>query len=220
MPAAMTYDSLLEDLRAYIERGNPSDTLVYEQLPKLVGLAERDIAQKLKILGFLNIVVSAFVAGVSVYQKPDRWRETADMNIGLANTADPPVYNRRKFIFPRAYAYLRSYWPDSTVRGEPKFYADYDYNHWLVAPTPDYAYPWETAYWQLPPLLDDTNQTNWVTAYAPGALLYGTLVQAMPFLKNDERIGTWDPMYKEQLSGLDGQDLQRILDRTVVRQEV
>lgn len=219
MPAAMTYDSLLEDLRRYIERGNPSDTEVYTQLPKLIGLCERDIAQKLKILGFINVVTDVMVAGVSVYQKPDRWRETASINIGLPDTAVPPVYNTRKFIHARSYDYCRRYWPTSTERDVPEFYADYDYNHWLIVPTPVAAYPWEAVYWHLPPLLDDTNQTNWVTAYAPGALLYGTLVQAMPFLKNDERKDTWDPMYKEQLSGLDGQDLQRIIDRTTTRQE-
>lgn len=220
MPAAMTYDSLLEDLRRYIERGNPSDTEVYAQLPKLIGLAERDIAQKLKILGFINVVTSVMVAGTSTYAKPDRWRETASMNIGLPNADDPLVLNTRKFIYPRAYEYCRRYWPLSTERDVPEFYADYDYNNWLIVPTPVAAYPWEITYWQLPPLLDDTNQTNWTTAYAPGALLYGTLVQAMPFLKNDERKDTWDPMYKEQLQGLDGQDLQRIIDRTATRQEV
>jgi len=220
MPAAMTYDSLLEDVRRYIERGSPSDPEVYAQLPKLVGLAERDIAQRLKILGFINVVTDIMVAGTSVYAKPDRWRETTSVNIGLPDASVIPVYNTRKFLFPRAYEYCRTYWPDSNEQDVPEFYADYDYDHWLIVPTPIDEYPWEVTYWQLPPLLDPTNQNNWVTDYAPAALLYGTLLQCAPFLKNDDRIPTWDKMYTETMAGLDGQDLQRIIDRTVTRQEV
>ena len=43
MPVAMTYTSLLNDIRAYLERGATlaTDPTVYEQLPNLVNLAER-----------------------------------------------------------------------------------------------------------------------------------------------------------------------------------
>ena len=67
----------------------------------------------------------------------------------------------------------------------PEFYADYDYRHWLFAATPDENYPVEIVYYELPPLLDDAQQQNWLTDYAPNALLYGTLLEATPFLKND-----------------------------------
>lgn len=219
MPAAMTYASLLDDLRSYLERGNITDTQVFAQLPKLIGLAERDIATKLKILGFINVVVDTLVAGTSVYAKPDRWRATTSVNIGLPTDADPLVLNKRKFIYPRALEYCRRYWPDSNLRDVPRFYADYDYNHWLIVPTPVLNYPWEIVFYELPALLDDVNQSNWLTDYMPNALLYGTLLQAAPYLKNDERVGTWQQFYNEQLSANSGQDLQRIIDRTVTRQE-
>lgn len=220
MPAAMTYDSLLEDLRRYIERGNPSDTEVYEQLPRLIGLTERDIATKLKILGFVNVVAGLMVAGTSVYLKPDRWRQTTSISIGVTPGATVDDFGTRVQLLPRGLEYARRYWPNPNDRDQPRFYADYDYYHWLVVPTPVASYPWEVIFWELPALLDDTNQTNWLTAYAPNALLYGTLAQAAPFLKNDERLPTWQGFYNDQLQALDGQDLQRILDRTAVRQEV
>lgn len=215
MPASMTYTNLLADLRSYLERGNVSDTEVYAQLPRLVNLAERDIATKLKILGFLVPMTDVMVAGTSVYTKPSRWRETASIRIGVGASLE-----ETKWLFPRSYEYCRMYWPDTTERDEPEFYSDYDYNHWLIVPTPVSAYPLEANCWMLPALLDTSNETNWLTDHAPNALLYGTLLQCEPYLKNDTRIPTWKDFYIDQLSSLDGQDLQRIIDRTTNRREV
>jgi hypothetical protein len=117
------------------------------------------------------------------------------------------------------YEYLRSYWPDASQTDTPLFYSDYDYSHWLFAPTPDAEYPFEILYYELPPLLDESVQTNWITEYAPQLLLYGTLVEATPFLKNDERIPVWQSMYDRAAAMLNGEDLAKILDRSAVRKE-
>jgi hypothetical protein len=208
----MTFTSLQEDVRRYLERGYVDDTTVYEQLPRLINLAERAIATELKFQGFINVVTTTMAAGTSVYQKPDRWRQTVSFNYGTGIDN-----NSRTPIFPRSYEYCRYYWPDSTVRGAPEFYADYDYQHWLFVPTPDAAYPMEIVYYQQPPLLDDTNQTNWLTDYAPNALLYRTLLETVPFLKNDDRIPTWQSMYAQQMQTINTQDLQKIVDRSSTR---
>ena len=60
---------------------------------------------------------------------------------------------------------------------------------------------------------DSTNQTNWFTIYAPQALLYGSLLQAMPFLKNDERIPMWQQQYTAIMNTLKTEDKLRIGDR-------
>lgn len=208
----MTFTSLKEDMRRYLERGAVADTEVYEQLPSLINLAERAIASELKFQGFINVVVTTLTQGTSVYEKPDRWRQTVSMNFGAGLTNDT-----RTPLFTRSYEYLRAYWPDSTVEGQPEFYGDYDYQHWLIAPTPDDDYPIEIVYYQQPPLLDDTNQTNWLTDYAPNALLYRALLEATPFLKNDERIPVWQGMYAQQMQAINTQDLQKIVDRAATR---
>jgi hypothetical protein len=81
------------------------------------------------------------------------------------------------------------------------------------------AYPFEILYYELPPLLDDVTQTNWLTEYAPQLLLYGTLLEATPFLKNDERITTWQNYYDRAAGMLNGEDLAKILDRATMRSE-
>jgi hypothetical protein len=216
MATTMTFTTLQEDVRRYLERGSTyaSDPVVYEQIPRLINLAERRIARELKIQGFINVVTGTLQTGVSVYAKPDRWRDTVSINIGTG-----AQNNTRKMLFTRAYEYLLSYWPDRTATSRPIFYADYDYTHWLYAPTPDADYPFEVLYYELPPLLDDVVQTNWLTEYAPQLLLYGTLLEATPFLKNDERIPVWQSMYDRSAAMLNGEDLAKILDRSSVRKE-
>jgi hypothetical protein len=216
MATAMTFTTLKQDVQRYLERGNTlaSDPIVFEQIPRLINLAERRIARELKVEGFINVVTGTLSAGQSVYPKPDRWRDTVSINIGTGATG-----NNRKLLFSRVYEYLRSYWPNALETDTPLFYSDYDYSHWLLAPTPDVAYPFEILYYELPPLLDESVQTNWITEYAPQLLLYGTLVEATPFLKNDERIPVWQSMYDRAAAMLNGEDLAKILDRSAVRKE-
>jgi hypothetical protein len=205
----MTYESLLEDVRRYLERGftAESDAIVYDQLPRLVTLGERRISRELKITGFIRAVTTPLSPGVAVYLKPDRWRDTVSMTVD----GTP--------IFSRSYEYLRYYWPNEAETGTPEFYADYDYQHWLITPTPATAQTLEILYYEQPRFLGEDFQTNWVTEYAPDALLYATLLEASPFLKNDERIQTWQAMYDRAAQALNGEDLKRILDRTATRSE-
>lgn len=213
MAYTMTYDSLLVDLRRYLERGFTlaDDPYVYEQLPRLINMAERRIARDLKVQGFIVAVTTNFTNGVSTYQKPDRWRDTVSITVKSGNTMYP--------VFTRSYEYCRNYWPDATQTGQPQFYADYDYTHWLIVPTPNATYQAEILYYQLPELLDSTHQTNWLTEYAPNLLLYGALLEATPFLKNDDRIQTWQGFYQAAANALNQEDLKKILDRDAVRTE-
>ena len=209
MSYTLTYTSLLEDARRYLERGftAESDQLVYEQLPRLVSLSERRCARELKVTGFIRAVSTPLSAGVAVYLKPDRWRDTVSMTVD----------NRP--IHARSYEYLRGYWPDEAATAAPEFYADYGYQHWLLAPTPTVGLTLEVLYYEQPQFLDEANQTNWLTEYAPDLLLYGTLLEAAPFLKNDTRLATWQAMFDRAAQALSNEDLKRIVDRTAVRNE-
>jgi hypothetical protein len=209
MSYSMTYDSLLTDVRRYLERGFTleSDQIVYEQLPRLVTLAERRIARELKIQGFIRAVTTPLSVGVAVYLKPDRWRDTVSMTVNGS-----PIY-------ARSYEYCRNYWPNEAQTGAPQFYADYDYQHWLITPPPATSQTLEILYYEQPRFLDDEFQTNWLTEYAPDLLLYATLLEASPFLKNDERIGVWQQMYDRAAQALSGEDLKRIMDRSSNRSE-
>ena len=200
--SVMTYDSLVENIQSYLER---SDTATLDKIPLFIMLAEQVIASQIKFLGNLTVNTSAMVASQATVDKPARWHKTVSMNITVAGERTP--------VLLRKYEYLREYWPEPATTGVPKFYADYDYTHWLVAPTPAAAYDFEVLYYERVQPLDSSNQTNWFTIYAPQALLYGSLLQAMPFLKNDERMAMWQQQFDLIINTLKAEDVARIADR-------
>jgi hypothetical protein len=205
MAAVMTYNSLAADIESYLER---SDAATINKIPTFIMLAEQIIASQIKFLGTLTVDTATMVQGDPVIAKPARWRKTVSMSVTVNGEKQP--------VLLRKYEYLRNYWPDATQQDQPLYYADYDYTHWLVAPTPNAAYAFEVVYYERPQPLDVSNQTNWFTEYAPQALLYGSLLQAMPFLKNDSRIGTWKTLYDEIMATLKAEDIQRTGDRQTV----
>ena len=156
--AVMTYDSLVADISSYLER---TDTATLEKIPTFIMLAEQVIASQIKFLGNLTVSESNMTSNQPIIDKPARWHKTVSMNITVNGSKSP--------VFLRKYEYLREYWPDATDTGVPKFYADYDYTHWLVAPTPSDSFTFEVLYYERIQPLDSSNQTNWFTIYAPQA---------------------------------------------------
>jgi hypothetical protein len=205
MSYVMTYNNLVADIESYLER---TDQATLSKIPTFIGLAEQVIASEIKFLGNLVVVSSNMVTNDPVIQKPARWRKTVSMNVTVAGERHP--------ILLRKYEYLREFWPDPTQTDVREYYCDYNYDHWLVAPTPADDYAYEVLYYERIQPLDESNQTNWFTQYAPQALLYGSLLQAMPFLKNDERIPMWQQQYQAIMEVLKTEDVARIGDRQAV----
>jgi hypothetical protein len=201
----MTYDSLTSTVLQYLER---SDQAVVEAIPTFITLCEFEIAQNIKTLGQMEVVDSVMQIGNPVIPKPARWRKTTSMTLTNSGVKQP--------IFVRKLEYLNNYAQNVTTPGTPLYYADYDFDHWFVAPTPDQAYPFEAlCYTRLQPL-SSGNQTNWLTQNAPNAMLFGTLKQTAPFLKNDARLALWKSMFDEALAALKTEDTLRIADRSAV----
>ena len=205
-PESMTYDSLVTDIQAYAER--TVDSVFVAQISRFIMMAENRIASEDKPLGFKRVVNGTFNGNTLV--KPARWRLTG--SISYINSA-----NKRVYLKNREYEYLRSYSPVSSVTDAPLFYADYDYETYLFAPTPDVAYPFEIVYYERPDPLSSTNQTSWTTRYAPQLLLYASLLEAMPFLKNSERIPEFQGLYAAALAAIAKEDAARLIDAGVAR---
>jgi hypothetical protein len=216
MAVVMTFGSLKTEIAAFVEQSTDAANapLFVAHLPGFINAGEQRIARELKVQGFLEPVTTTLAVGQSVYDKPDRWKDTVSFNIGTGagNTNRTP-------LFTRGYEYVRAYWPNEAATGTPEFYCDYDDSHWLIAPTPDAAYPLEIMFYASPPLLDDVTQTNWLTEKAPRLLRYAALIEAETFLKSDERVATWQALYDREAGMLSGEDLAKILDRNSDRKE-
>lgn len=200
--SAMTYNSLILDVQQYLER---QDSAVTNQIPEFIMLAEFEIAQQIKTLGQIQVVESVMTATNPVIPKPARWRKTVSMNLTTSAGQIQP-------IFLRKYEYLRTYSPSSTTTGTPLYYADYNYDNWIVAPTPDSNYTFEALYYERIAPLSNDNQTNWLTQNAPNAMLFGTLLQAILFVKNDQR-QIFQQKYSEAMQILKQEDQLRLADR-------
>lgn len=200
----MTYDSLTSTVLQYLER---RDAAVVNFLPTAITLAEFEIAQEIKTLGQLQVVEASMLTGNPVIQKPARWRKTVSMNVTVAGKKQP--------VYLRKYEYLKNYWPDTNQTDVPLYYADTDWDHWYVAPTPDDDYSFEVLYYERIAPLSSENQTNWLTQNAPNAMLFGTLLQCMQFLKNDQRT-IFQQKYTESLQSLKTEDVARVGDRQAV----
>jgi hypothetical protein len=201
----MTYDSLTSTVLQYLER---RDAAVVEAIPTFITLCEFEIAQYIKTLGQMEVVDANMNIGNPVIAKPARWRKTVSMTLSNAGSKQP--------ILLRKLEYLNAYAQDVTATGTPLYYADYDFEHWIVAPTPDQAYAFEAlCYTRLQPL-SSAYQTNWLTQNAPNAMLFGTLKQTAPFLKNDARLALWKQMFDEALAALKTEDTLRVADRSAI----
>lgn len=200
----MTYDSLTSTVLQYLERSDPA---VVAAIPTFITLCEFEIAQEIKTLGQLTVANATMDADNPILAKPARWRKTVSMSVNNGSTMQP--------VLLRKFEYLKNYWPDVTQTDTPVYYADTDYEHWYLAPTPDQSYEFEVLYYERIAPLSSTNQTNWLTQYAPNAMLYGTLLQAMPFLKNDSR-AIFQQKYSEAIAALKTEDISRVADRQAI----
>jgi len=204
MAYVLTYNSLVTAVQNYLER---IDSQFISEIPLFIMLGERRVARDLKILGLKVFITDNLLPEQQILQKPTRWLNTSTFNIGTGTSL-----NTRAQVLQRSYEYCRIYWPDPTQKDQPKYFSDYDFNHWLIVPTPDQAYPYEIAYYETPQLIDDTVSTNFLTETAPDILLYATLLETASYLKDDERLQIWLKYYETAKAALTEEDMRRVYD--------
>lgn len=70
------------------------------------------------------------------------------------------------------------------------------------APAPDDAYTTRMTYWRRITRLSDSQTTNWLLEEYPSIYLYAALLEAAPFLKDDERIPVWATRLEQKIEAL------------------
>lgn len=203
---ATTFTALAAEIKSYIERDD-LDAVI----PSFINLAEQRIVRDTKSLVIENVVTDSFTNTVAVYAKPTNWVRTLSFNYG-SGTGN----NEATQLILHDYEYIKQYWPNRTLTlatKPPKFYADYDFNHFIIAPTPNANYPFELIYLQQPQYLTQQNQTNIISINASDLLFYASMINAMRYLMRDERIPVWEQPYMQALAAFNGQDDMRVTDR-------
>jgi hypothetical protein len=199
----MTYSNLLLDVQKYMER---DDDGFIEQIPSLIGLAESAIAAELKTLLQLTVVETTLAENQVILNKPVRWRKTVSMKVNGAP------------ILLRSQDYIAQYQSESSA-GTPKYYGEYDYNNWAIAPAPSADSSVEIIYYSEIQPLDTSNEQNLFTRECPQAMLFGTLLQAQGFLKALDKLPVWRQYYTDAITALKKEDNARRIDRNTTVQE-
>jgi hypothetical protein len=122
--------------------------------------------------------------------------------IQLKNTNVNP--NTQTFLEKKDPSYMATYYDTpSTSEGIPKYYANWDANFWVVAPTPDAQYEITMAYIKQPVSLTDSSVSTTGTYLSnkyQDLLLYASLINAYGYLKGPvDMLQYYQGAYKEAL---------------------
>jgi len=88
-----------------------------------------------------------------------------------------------------------------SATGKPRFFSVVG-TQFRLAPTPDTNYATELTYYAKLSKLSASVSTNFILESSPDAYLYGSLVQAAPYLQDDNRIPVWAGLYERALTDL------------------
>jgi len=190
--AITTYSGLQTTIANYLAR-----TDLTSQIPDFIRLAETRLRRELRIRQMLKSATTLTTGGDATVALPSDFLEVRDL-IVVANPVRPISYMSPS-VFSRNARVTESGYPiDYTILAtEFKF-----------APIPDTAYTLEILYFAAPEFLSDTNTSNVYLAICPDLLLYGSLVEAEPYLMNDQRIQLWAGMYQKGVDAITTSDEQ------------
>jgi len=88
-----------------------------------------------------------------------------------------------------------------SASGKPRFFTVVG-GQFRLAPVPDTNYATELVYYAKLSKLSSSVATNFILDSSPDAYLYGSLLQAAPYLQDDNRIPVWAGLYERALTDL------------------
>jgi len=173
---AYTYSNLKDDIRNYTEVD--SSVLSDSILTTIVKNAENRIYRDADSDDNRFYATSNLAAGNRYVTIPSDLRFIR--YVQLKNSAGEQV-----FLDKRDTSFMSEYYDKpGTQSGFPKYYANWDANFWLVAPTPDSTYEITLAYTKQPDSITASDSTStYVSNKYQDLLLYGCLVEAYGYLK-------------------------------------
>ncbi len=192
----MTYTSLKTDIQTWAENTGTDFT---NQLDTFIDNTQQKLSREIDPVGFNQNVQSNTAVGDRFITLPSAIEPM------LLNYVNIIVNDDRKFLEIKPLEYIQEYWPDSSLKDEPRYFTNFDDNTLYVAPTPDAVYRIELGYQGRINPLSNTNTTNWYTENASDALLYGSLSEANLFTKNMEDYNIYKQKYVESVAAINNE---------------
>ena len=99
--------------------------------------------------------------------------------------------------------FVQTFTPNSATTGVPKYYARFDVDNFILAPTPNANFTTTLSYFYRPSSLTAgaDSGTTWISENAEVALLYGSLVEAYIYMKGEQDVlSAYNSKFTEALS--------------------
>jgi hypothetical protein len=113
------------------------------------------------------------------------------------------------FLDVRDMTFINEY-NQSNTTGIPKYYANWDEDTVIVAPTPDQAYTIQVNYILKPTGLSSNTANTYLSQQFPNGLLYACLVEAYGFLKGpQDMLQYYENRYKQAIEGFSLEQMGR-----------
>ena len=156
-----------------------SETSFVTNLPNFIKAAEEKIFKGVDLDIFRKNVTSAFTSSDQFLTVPSDYLASFSLQITTSGS--------ESFLLQKDVNYLREYTPATSTTGLPKYYARFDTDNFIVAPTPNSNYTIELHYYYRPASLTAgaDSGTTWLSTNAPFALLYGSLIEAYYYMKGE-----------------------------------
>jgi hypothetical protein len=192
---SFTYAQLKQAIQDYTDN---TETSFINNLPLFIRTAEERILKSVQLSLFRKNVTGLMSSGGKYLACPSDF--LAPLSLAFINATGDQTFLDFKNV-----DYVQTVNPDGSDTGEPRYYAQFDVDYFILAPTPNSAYTAELHYFYRPASLTAGAEsgTTWMSENASLSMLYGALVEAYVYMKGDpDMMALYDKRYTESLLGL------------------
>ena len=189
----------LTTLTASIQEWTQNDESTFvAEIPFFITNAEERIFKSVDLDYFRKNVTGTLTSGNKFLEKPSDYLATHSLSYVDSSS-------NNVFLLQKDVNFLQEAYDASSSTATPRFYAQFDANNFIVAPTPNSNYAVELHYYYRPASLTAgaDSGTTWLSTNAPFALLFGSLVDAYLFMKGEpDLIQQYEKRFMDQLTRL------------------
>ena len=172
---AFTFTTLKTAIQDYTEN---TETTFTNNLTRFILNSEERILKECQLEAFRKNSTGTTTNGVKFLSKPTDF--LAPFSLSLVSDSN------NEFLLYKHVSFLQDYTPNPATEGIPKYYASWNDDSFLLAPTPNAAITAELHYFYRPASISSTSDgTSYLGTNAELALLYGALDEAYTFMKGE-----------------------------------
>mgnify|MGYP003133248282 FL=1 len=189
-----TFTTLKTAIQDYTQ--NTESTFV-TNLPTLIVQAENRIVKSVELPNFRKNVTGTLTSSSPYLSTPTDY--LYPFSLAVLDSS-----SNYEYLLNKDVSFIRQSFPSASTTGTPKFYAQFDDDTFIIAPTPDSNYTVELHYFYIPTSITTSSDgTSWLGTNATEALLYASLVEAYTFMKGEPDIlSNYENRFKEALQRL------------------